>query len=69
MTREPGWNLLDTKKSKTSRLGSTGIRRTGEVALFATQPGWLMTREPGWNLLDIKKSKISRLWLKKFLSL
>jgi len=38
---------LQIKKSESGRLDSTGIRRPDEVALFATQSGWLMTRESG----------------------
>ncbi|WKA57218.1 hypothetical protein QWY16_11980 [Planococcus shenhongbingii] len=34
-------------KSGSGRLGSTGIRRAGEAALFAAQSDWLMSREPG----------------------
>ncbi|MGI2326951.1 hypothetical protein [Planococcus sp. YIM B11945] len=34
----------------------TGIRQTGEAAVFATQPGWLMTRRARHWSLDMKKS-------------
>ncbi|TWT04725.1 hypothetical protein [Planomicrobium sp. CPCC 101079] len=51
MSRETGRWSLDNKKSGNGRSVSTGIRRTGEAALFAAQPGWLMSRETGrWSL-------------------
>ncbi|WKA49847.1 hypothetical protein QWY22_13155 [Planococcus liqunii] len=42
-----GWAQQLDKKSGNGRLDSKGVSWTGEVALFATQPGWLMTRESG----------------------
>ncbi|MEZ0481962.1 hypothetical protein [Planococcus sp. SSTMD024] len=42
-------------KCASARVDSTGIRRSGEAALFAAQPEWLMTPR-SWALeLDKKK--------------
>ncbi|ALS79902.1 hypothetical protein AUO94_15300 [Planococcus kocurii] len=56
-TRGAGRWSLDNKKSASARVGSTGIRQTGEAAHFAAQLGWLMTLESGRWSLDTKKRK------------
>ncbi|WP_298833277.1 hypothetical protein [uncultured Planococcus sp.] len=63
MTLESGRWSWTTPKSGSARLALTGIRRTSEVALFATQLGWLMTRRAGHWSWTTPKSGSARLAL------
>ncbi|WP_142826762.1 hypothetical protein [Planococcus soli] len=57
----PEERTIGLKKSGSGRSAPTGVRRSGEAALFAAQSEWVMTRGVGRWSLDNKKSGDSRL--------